>query len=200
MALTSAATAHLVKRSSHRLYAEVSGRRMLLFLLLYVVLTITFQVINMKTKALSGAGLLSFEVFYDGTRAHQLLSTYGAEGRKLQLTVVLIDFFLYIPVYTLLFSLVITYFLAKARHSGLLQISNLFPFLIASINMLKDLGILSLLASYPRQIDIVATRIGYLTLAEWTLSSITLGLILLSVVLFLWQTVRPMLLPFRVRL
>jgi hypothetical protein len=188
--MTNAGMPHLMRRLSDCLYAGVTGRRVLLTLPLYILLTIILQVINTKTKALSGGDLLSFEIAYDSTRAHHLLTLYGPEGRQLQLIAVLCDLIMYIPLYTLLFSLTITYLLTKAHHVGRLQISNLFPLLTASINVLKDLGILVLIAVYPGKIDIVGTGTGYLTLAEWISSSATLCLILLSLIVFLRHAIR----------
>jgi hypothetical protein len=171
------------------LSSKVTGREVLLLFLFYAVLTVVLQMLNAKLKSATGVGLISYEAFYDSSRAHQLLGVYGSGGRQTQLIAGLIDLLLYIPAYMLFFSSIIAYFLAKSGYSGTLTIVNLFPFLVASINALKDIGIFVLLSTYPNQSGVVATGAGYLTLLEWIGSSVVLLTIFLSFLLFFWRKV-----------
>lgn len=142
-------------------------------------------------KAMTGGiGLINFESSYNASKAYQMLVAYGEAGRMLHINAEIVDMF-YIPIYTLFFSGILTFFFSMSLEvTSKWRKLNLLPFVVGAFDYAENIGIFTLLFSFPAQLTTVANITGILTTIKFTAATINLILPFFSIVLFIWHKVK----------
>lgn len=165
-----------LERISHRIDSLYSSRLMLALLLAAFGFFWLFNfsplpLSNPELIKLSGhEGLLDSMPFYSAQEAYTALTHYGAEGRKLYLRFLAADF-IFIPTYSLGFSLLMTRTIrAVCGNSGSWLSLNLLPLCIGLFDCVENLCILGILFLYPDNSTILGTLSGFVTSGKWLLT------------------------------
>jgi len=121
-----------------------------------------------------GEGWLDLRPFYTAQQAFTAMGHYGEAGRALYRGFLATDF-VFIPVYSLGFALLLTRLLRAltGEGSGWMRL-NLLPLVIGLFDVVENLSILSLLAEYPHPPAIIGTLAGIATLCKWLLTALAL--------------------------
>ena len=117
-------------------------------------------------------GLLDLLPYYSAQEAFTMLGHYGSAGRELYLKFLIADF-IFIPIYSLGFGLLMTRVL-RARF-GLQERwlwLNLLPFAIGVFDCIEDLCILTMLQRFPQTDFAIGTLSGIATLCKTILTLI----------------------------
>ncbi len=114
---------------------------------------------------------LDLQFSYSPETAYIIVDAYGAEAlqkyRWVELTVDII----YPIVYSLLFAAIIF------KLFGPIKVV-LFPFLIAGVDFLENLGIVSMLGKYPEPFGLLARFTSFMSSLKWSLLMVFLGIVL----------------------
>ena len=125
-------------------------------------------------KLSGGAGLLDLMLFYSAQEAFTLLGQYGDAGRELYLRFLIADF-IFIPVYSLGFALLMTRTIyAVCREPTRWLWLNLLPLGIGIFDIVENLSILGMLIIYPSFNVGLGTLSGISTLCKHLLTVTTL--------------------------
>lgn len=126
---------------------------------------------NPELVKLSGReGLLDLMPFYSAQEAFTALKHYGPAGRHLYLRFLAVDF-IFIPVYSLGFALLMTRTIRGVCGEGGLWLSlNVLPFIIGFFDCVENLCILGMLGIYPDSSIILGTLSGFATLCKYLLT------------------------------
>lgn len=148
-----------------------------IFLLLMLVI---FPLAIGRLTALSGGvGLIDMEVGYSPNQVYQMIAAYGEQGRQHYILTTLTADLLYPLDYGLLLALLILVSYRRAFPTGrLVRFLVWMPLLATAFDLLENACIVTMLASYPAQLILVAQLAGMFTLVKW-------ALVLMSVVLVL---------------
>ena len=131
-------------------------------------------------------GIRPLDLFfsYSPAEAYAIISSYGEDGRNAYAWVELTLDIAYPAIYSLLLSIALNFVCrASLRPQSPFRLLRFLPFVVAAIDVLENLAIVSLLAEYPRRIDALAAAASLFTSAKWILAGACL-LLLLSGSLF----------------
>ena len=124
---------------------------------------------------------------YTSTRAYELISSYGEQGRQTYAIIEITLDLIYPLVTGLLFSLLTLYsFQHGFPNQKWTHWLALLPFTVMIFDFLENTSILILLLEYPRQLSGLASIASFFTTAKYTLSPLQL----ISVIGFLGWLVR----------
>jgi len=133
--------------------------------------------------ASGGTGPIDLRFFYTPTQVYAMIDAYGAVGRADYRFFELTGDILYPIVYTLLFSLAMTWLfqrgLAKASR---LQRLNVVPFGAWLFDLLENLAIVTMLSIYPSQPAPLAWLATTFTMLKWLFAAVTIFLLLIGIV------------------
>lgn len=138
---------------SQRILKAANGKSLLLFFLLFIGFEVFFGIVGGKIEALSnGASVLDLGMAYSPNDAYDLfLNKYSEEGRELYLKAECVDLFFpiaYSCFFALLISLGIKRFPEMPQEYRLL---NLLPFVGGLADYMENVGIFTLLLTYPEK-------------------------------------------------
>jgi len=128
-------------------------------------------------------GPIDLLFFYTPEKAYQMVAAYGEQGRAVyrigELTVDII----YPIVYTLFFSLFITWlfqrgFVAESR----MQILNVVPFGAWLFDLLENLGIVGMLSIYPSTPAFLAWVTTVFTMTKWIFAGTSVILVAIGII------------------
>ncbi len=115
-----------------------------------------------------GVGPMDLQLFYSPATAFRMIASYGDYGRIMYRNVELSLDIIYPIIYTLAYSLMITYFFQRAFDTNSnIQRLNLLPFGAWLFDLLENMGIVTLLSVYPAQPMAVAALTGIFTSVKW---------------------------------
>jgi hypothetical protein len=166
-----------------RLGQWATRRNVLVLVALELLMTaVALPLAQARLQALSGgAGPLDPRFSYSPAEAYAALGAYGPAGRDFYLRVALTAGVAYPIIYSLFFSLTITYFLRRqgTARPALLRLA-LVPFAAMIVDYLENVCLIALLLSYPARLETLAQVSSLLTSAKWILEAVSLALLLLS--------------------
>ena len=137
-----------------------------------------------KIEASSGGiGPIDLQFFYTPEKVYSMISAYGEAGRTSYRTFELTGDILYPIVYTLFFSLSITWLFKRGFAAGSkMQGLNVVPFGAWLFDLLENLGIVGMLSVYPSTPALLAWLAAIFTLIKWSLAIASLLLLLIGIV------------------
>jgi hypothetical protein len=130
---------------------------------------------------------LDMAINYSSAEAHTILDAYGDKGRQAYLKILVLFDFLYPWVYTN-FGVVslTTVFQRLGVGAGWRKLS-LLPILTGLVDWIENLGIITMLVRYPRQLAWLSRLISILTMLKFLTAIIDLSLLIGSLLVLGWQ-------------
>jgi hypothetical protein len=166
-----------------RLGQWASRRNVLVLVALELLMTaVVLPLAQARIQALSaGAGPLDLRFSYTPAEVYAALAAYGPAGREFYARVAITAGVAYPIIYSLFFSLTITYFLRRqpAVRQALLRVA-LVPFAALIVDYLENGCLVALLLGYPTRIDTLAQVSSFLNSTKWILTVVSMALLILS--------------------
>jgi hypothetical protein len=130
-----------------------------------------------------GTGPIDLQIFYTPEKVYSMVESYGDAGRADYRIFALTGDVIYPIVYTLFFSLFITWLFQRgfASNSGLQRL-NVVPFGAFVFDLLENLGIAAMLSVYPSTPAALAWASAVFTLIKWSFAGATIVLILAGLI------------------
>jgi hypothetical protein len=161
------------------LHKYATGRNMIILAVTWILFMVAF---NYVFADLDG-NILDTRLYYNGEDAYQTIESYGTDNRQTYIHGTLLLDFTYPLVYSLLLTMVIVKLAGKTRLMYL-------PFGILLLDYLENILIITLLASFPTRLELVAQFAGMATGIKWAFAGVTLLIILYFLLKRLMNTIR----------
>lgn len=130
-----------------------------------------------------GLGPIDLQLFYMPDKVYGMIESYSPEVRSSYRTFEMTGDIIYPIVYTLFFSLLITWLFQRGFASNSnMQKYNVVPFGAWLFDLLENVGIVTMLSIYPSTPSVVAWLAGIFTLIKWSFAGVTIILILTGLV------------------
>jgi hypothetical protein len=178
----------MVTTLSNTLKKYAEGRIILVFLALMLMFgMIIVPTIRNKLEANSGgAGFIDLLFSYTPEKAYSMIESYGDESRALYRTFAMTGDVIYPVVYSILFSLIITWLFQRSFASNSkLQVLNVIPFGALLFDWLENIFIVTMLLLYPSTPTIVAKLASVCTTIKWGFGVVGILLVLIGFVMAL---------------
>jgi len=146
--------------------------------------TIILPAQQAKMEASSGGtGPIDLQLFYTPEKVYSMVESYGEAGRASYRAFELTGDIIYPIVYTLFFSLFITWLFQRGFPSNSkMQALNVIPLGGWLFDLLENLGIVTMLSVFPSTPDALAWVTATATLIKWLFAAATIVLILVGLV------------------
>jgi hypothetical protein len=171
----------MLTRFSEALKKYTNGWLILFFLageLLFNVVILPAQQARLEAAS-GGVGPIDLMLFYTPEQVYSMVEAYGTAGRAAYRTFELTGDILYPIVYTLFFSLLLTWLFQRGfAPDSPVQRWNVLPLATWLFDLLENLGIVAMLSVYPSTPGWLAWTATLFTLLKW-LSVAAIGLLLL---------------------
>lgn len=175
----------MLNKLSETLRQYASGWLVLVFLaeeMLFNAVILPNEQAKMEASS-GGTGPIDLQLFYTPEKVYSMVAAYGDAGRASYRTFELTGDIVYPIVYTLFFSLLITWLLQRgfAANSGI-QKYNVVPFGGWLFDLFENLGIVTMLSVFPSTPAALAWMTAIATLIKWLFAAATIVLILVGLV------------------
>ena len=158
----------------------------LILLLLAGEIYFNAVVLPNQARILGETGPIDLQFFYTPETAYSMIEAYGPEVRLQYRTFALTGDILYPIVYTLLFSLVISWLLRRALPADdRRQRLNVVPLGAGLFDVLENLAVAGMLSGYPAEPAWLAWIATLFTMVKWSFAFASLALILYGTFLVL---------------
>ncbi len=135
-------------------------------------------------SASGGVGPIDLRFFSTPEQIFSMIEAYGESGRATYRLFELTGDILYPIIYTLFFSLLLTWLLQRAfAADSSVRLLNVVPFGAWLFDLLENLGIVTMLSMYPSTSMLIAWATILFTIAKWVFAIATIVLILFALVL-----------------
>lgn len=178
----------MIERLSNVLHRYAKGWLVLvLFLLDGAFMGFVMPIIGALMKGDSGGpGPLDLQFFYTPAKAYEMVASYGEYGRAFYRSVELTADILYPIVYTLFFSLLISWLFQRGFPAGsTMQRLNVVPFGGWLFDLLENLGIVAMLSIFPSTPAALAWLTALFTAVKWLFAGASILLVLVGLVMAL---------------
>ncbi len=126
---------------------------------------------------------LDLMFFYTPQQAFEMMDKYGEAGRSIYLRIELTADIIYPIVYTLFYGLLLSWLFQRAfKPDHQMQTWNVMPVGAWLFDMLENVGIVSMLMTYPSQSEIMAWLTMLFGSVKWAFFAITIVLMLVGIV------------------
>jgi hypothetical protein len=173
-------------RLSQILNRFATGRNIIICFVAYFLIAIfVLPQAEARLRAPGGNGPLDLQFGYTPEKAFAMIESYG-EARSFYILFELTGDVIYPVVYTLTFSLFITYLFQRAfAPDSPLQKLHWAPFVAFVFDLLENIGLVILLGAYPQQLTGVVLIASLFTIIKWlaAMGSIALALMGLGALL-----------------
>ena len=145
-----------------------------------------------KIEASSGGiGPIDLQFFYTPEKAYSMVAAYGEAGRASYRIFELTGDIVYPIVYTLFFSLFITWLFKRGfTAESKMQKLNIIPLGAWLFDLLENLGIVSMLSVYPSTPALLAWVSSIFTVIKWLFAGASIVLMLIGIVAAIAKTVQ----------
>jgi hypothetical protein len=134
--------------------------------------------------ASGGTGPIDLQFFYTPEKAYTMVAAYGDAGRATYRTIELTIDILYPIVYTLFFSLLITWLFQRGfAADSKLQRLNVVPFGALLFDLLENTSIVAMLSLYPSTPTILAWLATIFTMLKWGFAGASILLVVAGLVM-----------------
>lgn len=178
----------MITTLSNTLKKYTNGWVMLAFLALMLLFGMFIvPTIGSKLEASSGgSGPIDLLFSYTPEKAYSMIESYGDEGRALYRTFAMTGDVIYPVVYSILFSLIITWLFQRSfAASSKLQMLNVVPLGAWLFDWLENINIVTMLSLYPSKPAIVAQLASLCTTIKWSFGVVGITLVLIGFVMAL---------------
>jgi hypothetical protein len=134
-------------------------------------------------SASGGTGPIDLQIFYTPDKVYKMVESYGEAGRASYRTFELTVDILYPVVYTLFFSLAITWLFQRGFAStSSMQKYNVVPFGAWFFDLLENLSIVSMLSVFPSTPAALAWAAAIFTFVKWFFAGASIILMVVGLV------------------
>jgi len=178
----------LLDSISDTLIDFATGPRILLLLAIFAVYNVAAMgPAYRRIETLSGgAGAIDFLIIYSPEKAYDIIAAYGQQGRHYYATIALTLDTVFPVLLALVFSLVLTYVFHRTySRKGVLQRAVLVPPAAMVADLLENVGIATMLLSYPRKLPAVALLASAFSTVKWTAVSAEAVLVVVGLISWL---------------
>lgn len=131
-----------------------------------------------------GVGPIDLQFFYTPEKAYSMVEYYGEAGRADYRLFELTGDIIYPIVYTLFFSLAITWLFQRGSSSNsAMQKYNVTPFGAWLFDLLENLGIVTMLSVHPSTPALLAWSTALFTLVKWLFAILSVVLLLVGLLM-----------------
>lgn len=131
-----------------------------------------------------GTGPIDLQIFYTPEKVYGMIASYSEEIRASYRIFEMTGDILYPIVYTLFFSLAITWLFQRGFASNnKMQGYNVMPFGAWLFDLFENLGIVGMLSVYPSTPALLAWVSAIFTLIKWLFAGVTVVLILIGLIM-----------------
>lgn len=173
----------MLAKLSDTLQKYAQGRIILVFLALEVAFN-AIVLPNMQATleaASGGIGPIDLQFFYTPEQVYAMVAAYGEAGRATYRLFELTGDILYPIVYTLFFSLLLTWLLQRGLPAtNKLQRLNVVPFGAWVFDLLENICIVTMLSLYPATPAVVAWPATIFTMIKWSFAGASIVLVLVA--------------------
>lgn len=142
-------------------------------------------------NASNGTGPIDLQFFYTPEKVYGMVASYGEAGRAFYRNFELTADILYPIVYTLFFSLFITWLFQRGfATESKMQRLNVVPFGAWLFDLLENLGIVGMLSVYPSTPAFLAWVTAIFTLIKWLFAIASLLLVVVGIAAAILKAVR----------
>jgi hypothetical protein len=128
-----------------------------------------------------GPGPLDLQFFYTPAKAYEMIASYGEYTRSFYRNFELTVDIIYLIVYTLFFSLLITWLFKKGfSENSRMQKLNVTPFGAWLFDLLENIGVVSMLSIFPSTPAALAWVTSIFTAIKWLFVGTTMILIVIG--------------------
>jgi hypothetical protein len=176
----------MIVKLSNRLKKYATGRVILAFFGLTLLFAgVIVPTIQSKLEASSGGvSLIDLQFSYTPEKAYSMIASYGDAGRALYRTFALTGDLIYPVVYSILFSLIISWLFQRSFASNSkLQMLNVIPFGAWLFDWLENMNIVIMLSLYPSTATTIAKLASVCTTIKWSFGAVALLLVLIGFVM-----------------
>lgn len=175
----------MLARLSDTLRKYANGWLVLFFLageLAFNAVILPNQQAKIETAS-GGTGPIDLQFFYTPDKVYKMVESYGEAGRAAYRTFELTGDILYPIVYTLFFSLAITWLFQRGYPSiSAMHKYNVVPFGGWFFDLLENLGIVAMLSVFPSTPAALAWLTAIFTLVKWVFAAASIVLLLTGLV------------------
>ena len=175
----------MLKRISETLRRYANGWLVLLFFageIFFNAVILPAQQAKMEASP-GGTGPIDLQLFYTPEKVYSMVDSYGEAGRTSYRAFELTGDIIYPIVYTLFFSLFITWLFQRGfPPNSKMQALNVIPLGGWLFDLLENLGIVTMLSVFPSTPDALAWISAVFTLVKWLFAAATIILILVGLV------------------
>jgi hypothetical protein len=178
----------MITTLSNTLKKYAKGRFILVFLALMLLFgMVIVPTIQGKLEASSGgAGPIDLLFSYTPEKAYSMIESFGDEGRALYRTFAMTGDVIYPVVYSIFFSLLITWLFQRSFASNSkLQMLNVIPLGAWLFDWLENINIVMMLSLYPSTPTTVAKLASICTTIKWSFGAVGVLLVLIGFVMAL---------------
>lgn len=178
----------LLETISDTLIDLATGPRILLLLAVFGVYSLAamgpaYRRIEMLS---GGVGAIDFLIIYSPEKAYDMIAAYGQQGRHYYATIALTLDTVFPILLGLVFSFALSYVFHRAySEKGVLQRAVLVPPAAIVADLLENIGIATMLLTYPQKIPAVALLASAFSTVKWTAVSAEAVLVVVGLVSWL---------------
>jgi len=176
---------NMLKKISETLQKYANGWLVLIFLageVFFNAVILPAQQAKMEAGS-GGTGPIDLQLFYTPEKVYSMVESYGEAGRASYRAFELTGDIIYPIVYTLFFSLFITWLFQRGfPPNSKMQALNVVPLGGWLFDLLENLGIVTMLSVFPSTPDALAWITAIATLIKWLFAAATIILILVGLV------------------
>lgn len=126
------------------------------FISLYILLNYILGVPQLKHLS-GGVGVIDSTFNYSADQVYSMIEAYGPKGRKVHIILEIVDF-IFPLIYSLFFSLCVTLITRQMFPlNTFTKTICLLPLSIILFEYVENIGVLTMLFSYPRRLDVLAS-------------------------------------------
>jgi len=148
-----------------------TGKRILILLALLVAYSmgVMHPAYRRIATLTGGAGVIDFLIVYPPEQVYDLIAAYGAQGRQFYAIVTLTLDTMFPIALASMFGLVLTYLFRRAfSREGVLRRALPVPVAGMCADLLENIGIATMLLTYPQKLPTVALLTSAFSTVKWT--------------------------------
>jgi len=174
----------MLNKISQKFHAWATGWRVIILfilesLMMFYVMPLAAGI--MAFAANNSVMPLDLMFFYTPAQAFEMMDKYGEAGRSIFFRIELTADIIYPVIYSLFFGLLLSWLFQRAfKPENKIQKWNVMPVGAWLFDMLENAGIVSMLAMYPSQPEIMAWLTMFFGALKWGFFAITIGLVLVG--------------------
>ncbi|NBA84676.1 hypothetical protein GVN16_02835 [Emticicia sp. CRIBPO] len=182
----------MFNRTSGFFYRNATGRNVLIFVILQMLISaVVLPRLQDSFDPERTKGLMDLSVGFTPDRGYEIIDSYGAEGRKSYLLGEIIIDVIYPIIYSIAFTLLVSFIFKKAFSPGQwIYKLNFLPLFCALFDFIENAGIVRMLTVFPARADLAAQLASGAGLMKWTFTGITILLFLTGLIAWAIKGIR----------